>query len=495
MKRVLLIVLALVLICCGGAVAAGTWLYTRGTTDTFGEIEFSHPLAIPPLQEGVIDEKGRRVFELRAGAGTHDFGSGKTSPTWGFNGSYLGPTLRAAKGEQVLVKVSNDLPVDTSVHWHGMHLPAAMDGGPHQPVRSGGDWVPVWKLNQSAATLWYHPHPHGETADHVYRGLAGMFIVDDEQSSSLALPNRYGVDDIPVIVQDKNFSRGKLDASASFGGLGILGEDIVVNGTYAPYLDVTTSLVRLRVLNGSTARSYDFGFSDNRPFALIGTDGGLLSRSANLNRIQLSPGERAEIVVAVKPGERTVLRSHAPDLGGGIERFNGGDDRFDVLELRAAAQLEQSPALPEKLADIGRLDPASAAVTRKFKLSGHNINGSKMKMDRIDHVSTVDTTEIWEVFNNDGDPHSFHVHDVQFQILSINGRKPGPELSGWKDTISVQADRYYKLIMRFADYSDPNTPYMYHCHVLYHEDAGMMGQFVVVKPGEQAGRPTSSHNH
>lgn len=496
LRTVLLLLLATVLICCGGVVGVGTWLFTGGATDTFGKIEFVNRLAVPPLAPSEVDANGRRVFELEAGAGTHDFGSDRTAATWGFNGAYLGPTLRASQGEQVIVKVRNGLDEDTSVHWHGMHLPAAMDGGPQQPVRAGGDWAPTWKVNQPAATLWYHPHPHGQTADHVYRGLAGMFILDDPQATALDLPDRYGVDDIPVIVQDKKFDGGKLDDQPGiFSSMGLLGTDVVVNGTYAPYLDVKTSLVRLRVLNGSNARSYNFGFSDERSFDLIGTDGGLLERPARLDRIQLSAGERAEIVVAMRPGERVVLRSYQPDIGGGLGRFNGGNDRFDVLELRAAPQLEQSPALPSRLVPMDRLDPASAALTRQFKLSGNSINGKKMAMDRIDHASTVDTTEVWDVFNNDGEAHSFHIHDVQFQIVSYNDGKPPAHLSGWKDTISVQTDRRYRLIMRFTDYTDPNTPYMFHCHVLSHEDSGMMGQFVVVQPGQQPGRPTAAHAH
>ncbi len=499
MKRSLVIIGLVLLLCCGGAVAGAFWVLGGAKVDTFGKVDFTNRLAIPPLAASHVDEQGRRVFDLRAQEGTHDFGSGRVSPTWGFNGDYLGPTLRAASGEQVLVNVRNGLAEETTVHWHGMHLPPAMDGGPHQQVAAGGQWAPGWSVNQPAATLWYHPHQHGQTASHVYRGLAGMFILDDPQSAALALPKAYGVDDIPLIVQDKKFeSSGKLDDSTGFlSGLGILGDQIVVNGTHSPYLEVSTSLVRLRVLNASNARSYDFGFADGRAFALIGTDGGLLPAPAELKRVQLAAGERAEIVVSLRPGENVVLRSFPPDLGGGIERLNGGDDQFDVLQLRAAPQLTQSPALPEKLVPLQRLDPASASVTRKFKLAGHNINGSGMEMNRIDFTATVDSTEIWEVFNNDGDPHSFHVHDVQFQVVSLNGAAPPPHLSGWKDTVAVAADTYLKLIMRFADYSDPNVPYMYHCHVLYHEDAGMMGQFAVVKPGEQAGSPMAhaAHHH
>ena len=482
--------MSVALVCCGGAVALGTWIITASATDTFGKVDFANRLAIPPLAVSRVDAQGRRVFELDARQGMHDFGSGRSATTSGFNGSYLGPTLRASSGEQVLVNVRNGLSRDTSVHWHGMHLPAAMDGGPHQPVRAGGTWSPTWKVDQPGATLWYHPHPHGETADQVYQGLAGMFILDDANTNALNLPKTYGVDDIPVIVQDKNFARGGVGLGGGnplLGDLGIMGEDIVVNGTYAPYLDVTTELVRLRVLNASNARSYNFGFDDDRQFSLIGTDGGLLERPARMDRIQLAAGERAEIVVKVKSGERSVLRSYDPNLGGGIERFQGGDDRFDVLQLRAAAQLKAGTEIPAQLSKIDRLDPSTAVVTRKFKLSGRNINGDKVNMNTVNHVSTVDTTEIWNVFNNDGEAHSFHVHDVQFLVLTEGDRPPPAHLSGWKDTISVHTDRNYKLIMRFRDHTDPNTPYMYHCHVLFHEDQGMMGQFVVVKPGQQPG--------
>ncbi|HCT76377.1 MAG TPA: copper oxidase [Micromonosporaceae bacterium] len=498
LRTVLIIGLAVLLICCGGLVALGTWLFGRTSVDTFGKVDFTNRLAIPPLAPSQVDSQGRRVFDLRAQAGNHDFGSGFKSATWGFNGNYLGPTLRATAGEQVLVNVHNSLSENTTVHWHGMHLPPSMDGGPHQQVRAGGNWSPSWKINQPGTTLWYHPHLHGKTAEHVYRGMAGMFILDDPQTTGLALPQRYGVDDIPLIVQDRKFSDGnsRLDEDENaFSDIGVLGDQIVVNGTHSPYLDVTTSLVRLRLLNASNARNYNFGFSDDRQFSLIGTDGGLLAAPAKLTRIQLSAGERAEIMVAVKPGERTVLRSYDPDLGGGIERFIGGDDRFDVLELRAAAQLASAAELPAQLVKVDRLNPDSAKVTRKFKLSGKNINGTQMDMDRIDFVATKDTTEIWEVSNNDGDPHSFHVHDVQFQILSHNGAPPPPHLSGWKDTITVPSETSYRLIMQFKDHSDPNTPYMYHCHVLDHEDKGMMGQFVVVEPGQQPGRPPTHDAH
>ncbi|MFE9654984.1 multicopper oxidase family protein [Micromonospora sp. NPDC006431] len=475
-------------------------LWANAVIDTAGRTDFVRPLAIPPLATSRV-ENGRRVFDLRAIEGTRDFGLGdRQTATWGFNGSYLGPTLRAKRGEQIQINVSNELGEKTTVHWHGHHLPAAMDGNPHQLVEPGETWSPAWQIDQPAATTWYHPHLHGSTAAHVYRGLAGMFILDDADSATLGLPFTYGVDDIPLIVQDKSFDTdGQLhDGDPTFSPVGFLGDTIVTNGTTNAYHDVTTELVRLRILNGSNARLYDFGMHDDRGFSLIGTDGGLLPAPYRTNRVRLSPGERAEIVVRLRAGEDAVLRSYPPDLGTDFwnERFAGGDDTFDILQLRAADSLASSPALPERLADPPDLDAADAKKTRTFRLGGSNINGKKMDMSRIDEAVEVDTAEIWEVTNPGNTPHNFHVHDVQFTVLDIDGRRPAPELSGWKDTIYVEPGTTARLILRFSDYTDPDIPYMFHCHVLRHEDRGMMGQFLVLRKGQGPGRPPAAeHDH
>jgi FtsP/CotA-like multicopper oxidase with cupredoxin domain len=321
-----------------------------------------------------------------------------------------------------------------------------------------------------------------------------MFILD-EPDGQTALPNDYGVDDIPIVVQDKQFDDGRLDEGRSvLGDVGVLGDTIAVNGVNGPYLEVTTSLVRLRLLNASNARLYNFAFADEREFQLVGTDGGLLEAPFTTDEIQLAVGERAEIVVALKPGETAVLRSGPQDLGIGAlgDRFVGGHDRLDILQLRAAASLKPSAPVPAKLAEIERLDPKQAAQSRQFRVQARTINGRKMDMGRVDATIVKDSTEIWTVTNNDGTPHSFHIHDVQFQILRIGGRTPPPQLRGWKDTVFLRVPDPVTLIARFTGYSDPNTPYMFHCHVLLHEDEGMMGQFVVVEPGQQAG-PIHSH--
>ena len=493
MRRVTVLILSIILIVCGVGVALVTAFWGRTSISTAGEVDFATPLAIPPLASSKVDGAGRRVFDLTAAPGEHDFGGGPTR-TWGFNGGYLGPTLRAQRGEEVIVNVHNGLAEPTTVHWHGMHLPARMDGGPHQAIQPGATWSPAWRIDQPAATLWYHPHPHGETARHVYRGLAGMFLVDDPAVTGL--PGEYGVDDIPVIVQDKKLTRGgDLSEGGSFlGDVGILGDTIAVNGTVGPYLDVHTERVRLRLLNASNARVYSFGFADGRKIALVGTDGGLLPQAYQTDRVRLSPGERAEIVVTVRAGERAVLRGFPPGLGIGSigDRFVGGADTLDILEVRAAAQLRQSPPIPAKLADVPRLDPSTAVQRRDFQLAGRQINGEKMDMDRIDATVVKDSVEVWSVRNADGSPHNFHVHGVQFQVLSVGGGAPPPELSGWKDTIYLTPELRYELIMRLPSYADPAMPYMFHCHVLLHEDGGMMGQFAVVEPGQSAQTP---HHH
>jgi blue copper oxidase len=479
--------------CVAGAVGVVGFLRVTAV-DTRGQVEFVNRLAIPPLAPSHVDEQGRRVFDLHAAPGRHDFGDGPVA-TWGFDGDYLGPTLRATRGEHVRVNVHNGLPEATTVHWHGMHLPAAMDGGPHTPIAPGATWSPQWRIDQPAATLWYHPHPHGRTAEHVYRGLAGLFLVDDPATQVDALPHRYGIDDIPVVVQDRNFDGDRLDFSPSRLGMGILGRSIVVNGTLAPYQEVTTERVRLRLLNGSNARVYQFAFADRRSFALVGTDGGLLPAPVTTDHVLLSPAERAEIVVTVRPGERVVLRSDPPALGTPVGRLFGGGDAFDVLQLRAAAVLAPSPDVPDRLVEVPALATDAATPTRTVRLTDQGINDKPMDMSRIDATLSPGATEVWRVTNADGKPHNLHIHGVSFQVRRVGDTGPPTHLAGWKDTVYVAPDREYELVVRFPVYADPTTPYMYHCHVLYHEDQGMMAQFVVVEPGHTAAPMPAHHHH
>jgi FtsP/CotA-like multicopper oxidase with cupredoxin domain len=467
-----------------GAVAAV--LFVQAQVNTAGRSAFVNELRVPPLAPSRFDAAGRRIFDLTAQEGLTEFQSGRQTRTWGVNGSYLGPTLRAARGEIVLIHLQNRLPVATTMHWHGMHLPARMDGGPHQSIASGAVWSPSWRVTQPAATLWYHPHPHLATEEHTYRGLAGMFILDDDSSGQQGLPNDYGVDDLPVVVQDKIFDEsGQLQLRPGpVSPTGQLGSTVVVNGTIDPYHVVTSQRVRLRLLNASAARVYNFGFSDSRRFDVIATDGGLLPTPVERDRLHLSPGERAEIVVLMQPNERTVLRSYPQDLGGNFwdNRFTGGDDNLDILQLRTGPNVKPTPPPPRKLADVARLSPKIASRARDFQLAGVSINGRRMDHHRMDATVRAGSVERWIVTNIQGIPHNFHIHGVHFQILDVNGEQAPDELRGWKDTVFLRPRTTTTLLVRLPAHADPSVPYMFHCHLLQHEDRGMMGQFIVEPP-------------
>lgn len=489
-RRVLLTLACLALVpvlALGGLLL---WSWNASASDLRGTVDFRHPLPVPPLADSRVED-GVRVFDLTMQRGRTDFGTGTAYETLGVDGDYLGPTLRARRGERVRVDVTNEIGERSTLHWHGMHLPAAMDGGPHQMVDPGQTWSPAWEVDQPAATLWYHPHLHGETADHVYRGLAGLFLVDDGAADRLALPHEYGVDDVPLVVQDKVLDDGRLgQGTGLFNPVGTLGDTLVVNGSVGPYLDVETERVRLRLLNASSSRVYDFALDDARRFDLVATDGGLLAAPERLTHVQLSPGERAEVVVTLEPGEQVRLVSLPSTIAGDFfqQRYSGGDDAFDVVQLRAADRLRPSPEVPAALVPLPHLGD-DVVTTREFRLSTPRINGMSMDMGRIDETVEVGTTERWVVRNTDGTPHSFHVHDVQFEVVRYDGGPPPPHLRGRKDTVFLPGPVEVELLLRFEDHTDPDVPYMFHCHVLQHEDQGMMGQFVVVAPGERAGTP------
>lgn len=506
------------LLVAGLSLGRGALLPGTAAASNVGTLDFRNPVRIPPLLAPHIDADGRKVFDIRLQTGTSMFLPGTTTATWGANGAYLGPTIRASRGDGVLMHVHNHLPQVTTLHWHGMHLPAVDDGGPHQTIEPGATWSPHWTIDQQAAPLWYHPHPMGQTANQVYRGIAGMFIIDDSESDALPLPHDYGVDDIPLVIQDKrlnkdgslNFDTGSIDIDGFvLTDMGRLGNTILINGTYNAHLTVSDERVRFRMLNGSDARIYNIGFVDGREFDMIGSDEGLLERPLRLKRIQLAPAERAEIVATFRPGDSVVLRSFPPNLqinlaglgaggfgaggfgGGGSfganfeEQLNGGGETMDLLQIRAATNLRSSPAPPDRLVTLPPVDVSSAVRTRQFELQRNNaINGQQMNMDLINFATLAGTTEIWEV--SGFLPHDWHVHGVSFRVIDIDGNPPPPQIAGLKDTVYVPPGSLVRILVPFGRYTDPHHPYMYHCHILEHEDAGMMGQFVVIKPGQES---------
>ena len=477
-KRILVGILILAILAC----ALLYWaIFTRVSNEG---LAFDNALVIPPEMEFEEIEPGVKRFELAVQRGEMRFLQNGSAATMGVNGSYLGPTIRANKGDRVILDVRNRLDEDTTMHWHGMEVPAIMDGTPHQTIKPGSSWTAEYEIVQEAATLWYHPHTHANTARQVYQGIAGLFLIEDENSQALNLPNAYGIDDIPLIIQDREFNNdGSLRYRVRSGGG--YGDEILVNGSHSPRFSVESRPTRFRILNGSNARIYWLGFEDQRTFLQIATDGGLLETPVETDRVRLAPGERAEIVVDFSDGRPAILQSF-PDgpLFETIGLWFGGvtNGYFDILRLETKEATRKPHRIPQKLNTIERLTANQSVKTRPMNLGPMLINGRSMNMRRIDERVTLGDIEVWRIRNFVGRPHPFHVHLVQFLVLDRDGKPPSPQESGWKDTVLVEPGETVNVIMKFARYADPDTPYMYHCHILEHEDMGMMGQFVVEEP-------------
>ena len=242
---------------------------------------FQRSLPIPPQLRGDRRD-GVLHFALSAQAGASELVAGLRTPTWGYNGSMLGPALVVPRAQPVRVEVRNGLEQSTTLHWHGAIVPGASDGGPHSPIQAGGTQRVGFTLDQPGATLWFHPHPDTRTGAQAYAGLAGLLLVDDGVDRRLGLPHTWGVDDIPVIVQDRRIAAdGTLLYMTSMHDLmGMKGDRFLVNGCEQPYVSVPAQHVRLRLLNGSNARIYNFAFDDGRAFQVVASDAGLLARPA-----------------------------------------------------------------------------------------------------------------------------------------------------------------------------------------------------------------------
>ena len=476
-------------------------------TPRWGAPQSAESLPIPPLMTGTAQD-GVVTYDLTAQPGTREFLPGLQTETWGYNGDFLGPALLLRRGDQVVLNVTNNIDITTTTHWHGMHVPAVMDGGPHQRIEPGATWTATFPVLNRAATYWYHPHPHPQlgqgvlfdpmgTGYQVYQGLAGLLIVEDDTSDALVLPRSYGQDDIPLILQDRRFHEdGSLmhfpsDFNPATDPALRKGGHFLVNGVEAPVLDVGAQVVRLRILNASNARVYNLGFSDNRTFHQVVSDGGFLPAPVSLSRLLLAPAERVEILLnlGADEGQTLTLRSFNSENGTTFvppplqDQWDTTD--FDLLEIRiGSATANAVRTIPEALSTVDRIpetDAANADSPRPFELNANpfGINGKRMNMAIIDARIRLGDTEVWEITNPNSQAHPFHVHGDSFQVLSRDGAPPPAQELGWKDVVLVRPFETVHIIKRFHDYSDPVTPYMFHCHILEHEDVGMMGQFVV----------------
>ncbi|MBL4819937.1 MAG: multicopper oxidase domain-containing protein [Gammaproteobacteria bacterium] len=485
--------------------------FAQGGAGTF------NPLKIPGLLTGT-SRGSVKHYDLKMQTGLSNFLPGLSTPTFGINGNFLGPTIRFRDGDDVAMHVENTLGEASTLHWHGMHVPAAADGGPHQVVKDGSTWNPEFQIRQKSGTFWYHSHLVSKTGEQVYKGLAGMIIIDDEESRNASIPSEYGVDDIPLVVQDRRFNEdGSFQYLSSHRDImmGFFADTILVNGTASPYFVPTTKKVRFRFLNGSNARTYNFAFSDDRRFRQLSCDGGFLERHIEMSRLVLAPGERCDIVVDFSDGNPVDLISlpldgNSPFLPRGMMRnmYQANTPRFNVLAIRPQSNLANSEELPQQLTAMARLDEGGIDRVRAFTLgmamgmgmmgggrgpggggrgmmrnSGEgefSINGRSMDMAVINETIPLGSKEIWEITNDTMMMHPFHVHHGQFQVLDRNGVSPSAHERAFKDTVKVGPGEKVRIIMEFEDFSDPNQPYMYHCHILEHEDNGMMGQFVIV---------------
>ena len=458
-----------------------------------------NPMIVPTALDG-------GTYQLTLQTGTHEFYPGITSNTMGVNGSLLGPTLIMEAGENVDVTFDNQLGETTTIHWHGMHVSAANDGGPHTVINAGSSWNPQFTVLDKAATYWYHPHLHEKTNEHVLKGIAGFVIVQDSEEAALDLPRTYGEDDFPIALQTK-----AIDGSGQIAIQTEMDTSVLANGTVDAYLDLPAQVVRLRLLNGASQRAFNIALSNSNSFHQIASDGGLLSAPVEMSELLLAPGERAEILIdlsgmegqsfgVVNLGANIPNNVHGAEtvsmmgqsIGGYNDNpLNGGT--FDLFQVNVGAQTA-SPvtAIPSSLVQVMPYLESDADTTRNVYMypvvmgpvsmieGPFQFDDAPFDMNIINQTIPLGNTEVWTIYNQTGIAHPFHIHDVQFSLLEVNGSTPPANQQGWKDVVLVPGTGSARFITKFDDFADNQIPYMYHCHMLTHEDEGMMGQFLVV---------------
>ncbi|MDP1741633.1 multicopper oxidase family protein [Polaromonas sp.] len=477
---------------------------------------------------GVLDVAG--PLKIRAAAASFPLLPGRESPfllyqTEQAGKAYQNPILRIESGARFTASLDNALKEPTIIHWHGLHTPAAMDGHPASTIGPGGRYDYDFTVRNRGGTYWYHTHAHELTAEQAYNGLASFFLVDDDDQRrvSKALDLQLGVTDLPLVIQDKQFdAQGKLlyKPSVHEAMMGWLGDIVLANLTPNAVQAVTPRSYRLRLLNGSNARIYRLAFVKGKTalnFTVIGTDGGLIELPETVSEAFLAPGERLDVLFdagQAQPGEDIFLKSLAFDAmenegpAGGMGGMGMGQmmaamsssrlplgAEFNVLKLSVTAGERVVANLPATLSQVKPIRTEGAAQ-RKIELSMGQmrflINGRTFKMDEIAFDVKRGAVEIWSISNPAlGMPHPMHIHGFSFQVLERLNSPPqvastarfgqGRTVSdlGWKDTVLVWPGETVRVAIDFAhDYPGDQT-YVFHCHNLEHEDAGMMINFRV----------------
>lgn len=431
--------------------------------------------------------------------------------------SYLGPTLRFTRGQKVRIRFRNGLPEPSIVHWHGLDVPEAADGHPHRAIGSDAEYVYEFEVTNRAGTYWYHPHPHERTGPQVNLGLVGLLIVHDDEERALALPSGDG--ELLCVLQDRSF-----DAENQFTyaqsmmerEMGHTGDVMLVNGTPDAQWSLGTRAYRLRILNGSNARIYKLAWSDGTPMTVLASDGGLLERPQEQRTVTLAPAQRVELWLDLsgrRVGTTLALVSEefpvadaGMDMGGrgmgmgmGGMRMREGAVRLGapltLLRLTVARRERVRAALPSRLSSFDASwrpvpDAPLREVPMTFRRMQWFLGGRAFDMHEVAEDETVPagSTQVWE-FTNAGGPmgmqlaHPIHLHGRQFRVLSRTGADAANALrdgivdAGWMDTVLVLPNESVRIQIPFTTH--PGL-YLYHCHILEHEDMGMMRNFRVV---------------
>lgn len=484
-------------------------------------------LPIPP--ERKPDAQGVIAFDARTAS--RRFLPDRSTPTYGYGGAFLGPALHMRRGQTVTIDFTNRLPEPTTLHWHGLIIPGDVDGGPHRPVAPGARWRPSLPIDQPAATLWFHPHFYPSNASQVTKGLAGLLIVDDDETDGLALPSRWGIDDIPLVIQDRRFrSDGAFFDTMNIVTAinGYVGTRPLVNGAEYPEARTARGWVRLRVLDGSNARSYRLSASDGRSLFVIGSDGGLLERPVEVNELVLHAGERFELMVDCRSGKpfdlitqpegAAVMRlppfdaplrlltirpdgaqgkGKLPDVLAKVPALpaeppavsqelvmNMFQDKAGMMPLMKAGLMmdmaPHGPVAPEVVARATQAIEGEPALPISEQLALNGVNGKSFALDGPGFSAGRNEVLHWRVSEGDDKMlHPVHIHGCQFRILSENGKPPQPHRAGWKDIAPIMNGGVSELLVSFPHPAAADAPYMAHCHILEHEDSGMMAQFTV----------------
>ncbi len=447
------------------------------------------PLHIPDTLSG------NEIF-LKIQHAEHEILPGFKSQTIAYNGNYLGPTIILKKEQLVKMHVENLLGEPTTTHWHGLHVSPENDGSPHVVIQPSMDWITEFKVMDQAATYWYHPHLHGKTFEHVMKGAAGLILIRDDDENKLKLPRSYGVDDFPIVFQfqtmDQNSKQIKIEND--FDNI------TLVNGTYLPELNCPAQMVRFRLLNASSRRILNLGFDNRKSFYQIATDAGLLDQPVLLDRITLGGGERAEILVDfsadlgktlawVQYGNELPLGYPGGPVMGGMLPLGPLDNRsFKIMDLNVGSPTANPVYTKPDL--LVKNDPinASGVMERTLRFTAQPmmsptnffINGEKYDENKINFSVSLNDKEIWNITNQTMMAHPFHIHGNPFYVLSVNGNNPAENMLGRKDVVIIPPfNGNVRIITQYLDFHHPVLPFMYHCHILSHEDDGMMGQFLV----------------